>query len=204
LAWARARSKQDGAAVAAGRGRDTVALRCLQRPVRRDPQLVRAVGDEARPRHGVAAGDVPGQVAAQVLVAALLAGDRVAAAALRLGPAENDLLARRAAVVVDGSHHRVQRDLRPGAARRIGLTEGPVRAFAGIADALQRRSAHGLRRARHRLGAVERGRRAAGDDEGEGRGGRGCRHRTAYCAGRRHEEGVHLRLPGAPRGAWSS
>src|SRR5262245_8856559 len=100
--------------------------------MRRDPQLVLALGDEARARHGVAAGDVPGDVAIQVLVVALLAAERVAAAAERLGAAQRDLVAHRPRFVVDRARECVDGDLRPWLTGQIGLAEGPPRAVAAV------------------------------------------------------------------------
>ena len=108
------------------------------------------LGDEARAGGSRRPGLVPGDLAVDVLVVALLARDRIAAAAERLGAAEDDLVAHRAAVVVDRPRHRVHGDLRPDAAGRVRLAEGEAGAAAGIAQCLQAVRPHRLRRPRQR------------------------------------------------------
>ncbi len=87
--------------------------------IRRDGPRV-----EARPGRDRRPGLVPGDLAVQELIVALLSGDRVAAAAERLVPADHDLVAHRGAVVVDRPSHRVHGDL--GQAHGDG-EEGPRR-----------------------------------------------------------------------------
>ncbi len=150
-----------------------VALRRLERAVRRDPKLVHAVGDEARSRRDVAANDVPCHLARDELVVALLAGQRIAAAAARLGARQRDLVAHRAGFVVDRAHHGVVSHFGPGAARHEGLTEGEAFALAGVADRLHLRRAHGRRGARQHVGrARRRGGTRGGERGGAEHGGR--------------------------------
>ena len=92
--------------------RRTLALllqRGLEHAVRRDPQLVDAVDDEARARSGPRGLLVPGEVAAHVLVVALRRHMRVAAAA-------RGLRARLSAISSRIQHRRL--GVRPAASAR--------------------------------------------------------------------------------------
>ena len=154
------RERDHAAACRAGDHRGAAALGGLEHAVRRDPELVHAVGHESRAGRHVATRDVPGHVAGDELVVALLAGQRVAAAAARLGARQHDLVAHRSAFVVHRAHHRVVGHLGPGAVGQVGLAEGEAFAFAHVADRAQARRAHGLGR--------------LGDHVGGGRGRRGA------------------------------
>ena len=93
--------------------------------------------------------------------------DRIAAAAERLGAAEDDLVAHRAGVEVDRARHRVHGDLGPDAARRVGLAEGEAGAVGRVAQGLEPGRPHRLGRARQRRGRVVTGRCASDENEGE-------------------------------------